>query len=564
MAGEEGDGESLDRILDENAVFSQDTISPELLNVITVITQTAIREAMGARDPARAEGSNRRLTLLNSRASNPDIVYMRSDQQDFPDKMNAIREGNAQDLILLVRTQQLLTEYASNNHLDSYHWCIAFGPSAKDAIVSYIYTNSAVRETMTTEVKDILSTKGPTTEIINVMPSDDLYSVVAYMVRPNTLTNALQVLRSVKVVGTWQNTGMVVHLRARLQAFLAYLTLFEKVYRLVSHNRCRVNGQPLVDAQSFHKIQIMKKGAHVKEDTVESIMRTAVVDHQLLSGNLYDYIVSPLKQDKMLSLLTLCSHRSQQMAKSHEREFVAESAPAVSLMENTPEVNALCSEFVRPDAEGHRDIRSSLSFIIQFRVATLKEYSTLTTELFATATQEPDKRARARVVNPDRLTNREVFLQLVDVMPQSMQGEVPEAEVGAVLDRLRPPSQPESVDLAALDKVHIPTGQGQFMRKNTQQQPYKILKRGCYLKADMGTCTRDRCNFDHSEEVIKQTRQNSHFRDWQQRNGHKARQLSQAMLNSVADYHARAELAALDAPPSPPVATPAEEEDEEP
>ena len=59
-------------------------------------------------------------------------------------------------------------------------------------------------------------------------------------------------------------------------------------------------------------------------------------------------------------------------------------------MENTLEVNALCSEFVRPD-EG-LDIRSSLSFIIQFRVATLKEYSILTTELFATATQEPDKR----------------------------------------------------------------------------------------------------------------------------------------------------------------------------
>ena len=28
------------------------------------------------------------------------------------------------------------------------HWCIAFGPSAKDAIVSYIYTNSAIREAM--------------------------------------------------------------------------------------------------------------------------------------------------------------------------------------------------------------------------------------------------------------------------------------------------------------------------------------------------------------------------------------------------------------------------------
>ena len=70
MAREGGDEESLDRILEENAVFNQDTISPELLNVITVITQTAIREAMGARNPGMAEGGNRRLTMLNSRASN--------------------------------------------------------------------------------------------------------------------------------------------------------------------------------------------------------------------------------------------------------------------------------------------------------------------------------------------------------------------------------------------------------------------------------------------------------------------------------------------------------------
>ena len=60
MAREGGDEESLDRILDENAVFNQDTISPELLNVITVITQTVIREAMGARNPDMAERSNRR------------------------------------------------------------------------------------------------------------------------------------------------------------------------------------------------------------------------------------------------------------------------------------------------------------------------------------------------------------------------------------------------------------------------------------------------------------------------------------------------------------------------
>ena len=93
MAGEEGDEESLDRILDENAVFNQDTISPELLNVITVITQTAIREAMGARNPNMDERSNRRLSMLNSRASSAEIVYMRSDQQEFPSKMSTIREG---------------------------------------------------------------------------------------------------------------------------------------------------------------------------------------------------------------------------------------------------------------------------------------------------------------------------------------------------------------------------------------------------------------------------------------------------------------------------------------
>ena len=78
---------------------------------------------------------------------------------------------------------------------------------------------------MTTEVKDILSTKGPTTEIINVMPSDDLYSVVAYMVRPNTLTNALQVLRSVKVVGAWQNTDMPGRPAVSLSAVPPYLYL---------------------------------------------------------------------------------------------------------------------------------------------------------------------------------------------------------------------------------------------------------------------------------------------------------------------------------------------------
>ena len=62
---------------------------------------------------------------------------------------------------------------------------------------------------------------------------------------------------------------------------------------------------------------------------------------------------------------------------------------------------------------------------------------------------------------------------------QRLWSEVPAVEVGAVLDQLRSPSSAESVDLAAIDKVHIPTGQGHFMRKNNQQYP-KIQKRGIH------------------------------------------------------------------------------------
>ena len=44
------------------------------------------------------------------------------------------------------------------------------------------------------------------------------------------------------------------------------------------------------------------------------------------------------------------------------------------------------------------------------------------------------------------------------------------------------------------------------------------------------------------------------------RAGHQSRQLSQAILAFVADYHARAELAAQSAPPSSPVEIISEEE----
>lgn len=63
------------------------------------------------------------------------------------------------------------------------------------------------------------------------------------------------------MVGDWQIAGMVVQLRAQLQASLSYLTSFEKV---------------LVDTVSFHEITITKRGAHIKDGSVEVIMRKTV------------------------------------------------------------------------------------------------------------------------------------------------------------------------------------------------------------------------------------------------------------------------------------------------
>ena len=120
--------------------------------------------------------------------------------------------------------------------------------------------------------------------------------------------------------------------------------------------------------------------------------------------------------------------------------------------------------------------------------------------------------------------------------------------------------------LSAVDKAHIPTGQGRFLKKQQQQQQRqypRIQKKGCYLKADSGVCSRDKCNFDHSDEVIRETRKSPHFLEWKQRAGHQSRQLSQATLASVADYYARAELAAQSAPPSSPVEVFSEEDSEE-
>ena len=271
------------------------------------------------------------------------------------------------------------------------------------------------------------------------------------------------------VVGAWQSVGMVVQLRSRLQAFLQYLTLFEKVYRLVCHGRCKLNGTPLVEKSSFIRIPIMKKGARVKEETVEAIMRCAVVHtHQLLSPELFDYIVSPFKAgDKLLSLLNLSLHRSAQLARSHEPSFVAEEAPDIALMDGAPGVHALCTDHVKPNREGHKDLRASLSFMIQLRVSILREYSTLTSELFATATQRPDKRGKSKTDSSHRPTNRDLYLQMVDLVGGSLNGDIPEAEVAAMLEESRVIERP-TADLSAIDRAHIPTGQGYFLKKQQQ------------------------------------------------------------------------------------------------
>ena len=250
--------------------------------------------------------------------------------------------------------------------------------------------------------------------------------------------------------------------------------------------------------------------------------------------------------------MNLSLHRSAQLARSHEPNFASEEAP---------DVHALCTDHVKPNGEGHKDLRASLSFMIQLRVSILREYSTLTSELFATATQRPDKRGKSKTDSSHRPTNRDLYLQMVDLVGGSLNGDIPEAEVAAILEESRVVERP-TADLSAIDKAHIPTGQGYFLKKQQQQRRKypRLQKKGCYLKVDAGVCSRDKCNFDHSDEVIRETKKSPHFLEWKQRAGHQSRQLSQATLASVADYHARAELAAQSAPPSSPVEVFSEEE----
>ena len=581
MEDSDGDAAGITQLLEENEAFSElgdnhssssqptpvplsessnQLATPQLMDMMAAAIRTAVAEAIMQVNAVQATNvagrqPTRRLTYASSNGD-AKIVYMRSDQKEFPHKMTSVREGNITDMIKLVQTQQLLSEYASDNHLDAYNWNVAFTSQAKESIVSFINTNNHVRRKLPGRVQDVLNANGPSTEIVDLLDSDDLHAIVSYMLRPTTVTSALQALKAVPVYGTWQNVGMVVQLKARLQAFLQYVTLFEKVYRLVCSSRCKIGRNPLVEIASFIKISTMKKGAPNKEETIEAIMKHAVVQvHQLLSNDLFDYIVSPFKNgDKLMSLLSLSVHRAAQLANSHERHYVHGEATSVTAFDDAPDISAFCVDQVKANADGHRDVRSSLMFVLQFHAALLREHSTLVSELFVTASQRTDNR-KAIGNKPSS-----VFLQMVDLVGESLNGDIPEAEVAAILQEAHAVDHP-AVDLSAIDKAHIPTGQGYFLKKQQQQQrPRRIQKRGCYLKADAGVCTRDNCNFDHSEEVIREAKKSPHFQEWRQRAGHQSRQLSQATLASVADYQARAELASQSAPPSSPVELIAEEE----
>ena len=251
----------------------------------------------------------------------------------------------------------------------------------------------------------------------------------------------------------------------------------------------------------------------MKTETVEAILRQAVVDHQLLSGNLFDYIVGPLRQDKLLSLMSMSCHRVHQLANSHNSTYQPKDHDIIGIMENPPEVTVLCSDQVVADQEGVKDLRKSLSYIIQYRIYMLKEYSTLTSELFATATQEQEKK-KFSVNRNATPTNREVYLQLLDTMPAAMEDDIPDTGIDEMFSQLRNSEHVDqtSQQFNAMEKVLIPTGQGQFLKKHSGQQP-RLQKKGCYLQADMGTCSRDKCRFDHSEEVLRETRKSQHFQE---------------------------------------------------
>ena len=79
---------------------------------------------------------------------------------------------------------------SATNHLNSRHWSVALGPSAKVSVVSFTYTSNAAHSKLPAGVRAALTTNCPSAEAIDAMDSEDLRSIAAYMVRPTTITSA--------------------------------------------------------------------------------------------------------------------------------------------------------------------------------------------------------------------------------------------------------------------------------------------------------------------------------------------------------------------------------------
>ena len=101
------------------------------MNLMAATIKIAVSEALLQAQATNAPSSTGRQATSYQKAYVPPChqmlkimwrcgVYMRSDQKAFEHKMTSVREGNFTDMIKLAQTQQLLSEYASNNHLRSY------------------------------------------------------------------------------------------------------------------------------------------------------------------------------------------------------------------------------------------------------------------------------------------------------------------------------------------------------------------------------------------------------------------------------------------------------------
>ena len=133
--------ESIEDLLEGNPMFPEVASSPNydmeaLIRLMTAGVTAAVKEALAGSNPALDNQHHSRRLSVDATTTNR-VTYT-STQKEYTHKIERVREGNVQDLISLVESQQLIEEFAADQHLDTYHWSIAFGPSAKESIISHI------------------------------------------------------------------------------------------------------------------------------------------------------------------------------------------------------------------------------------------------------------------------------------------------------------------------------------------------------------------------------------------------------------------------------------------